>query len=592
MNATLHPSLQDQLESDHHRSALERDGFCVVDLLDPTQVAEAIATLADVGTAPDDGGLRRCGSLDSDDTAYRTRATDAARAALGVVDAVDVQFVVSWPGDLSGQGLHHPASTAPGAWLHVEVALDRAFGGNGQIWVVPQSHRWFTGPQQHPVTDEAAQLIANGHAVPVGLEPGQALVTSQALLRFTLPNDDRPRRSLTCSIASPVPAAPGPHEQVTAADLAHLEEAGLAAGGRSGPHEPPNGGRLRCAACGTSLHRDAPDPWNGVVPLVRCGRCSVGEVSWGVARTPVTGVAAPLPYPLPPDVEQVLHDEQLDLKLRTDGYVVVPEPVITPEQARALRDAFGDLHDWTGVGHLNDFNQRDRPYRIEAARLMREHLLEALLPVFADHEPFLYTFLCKWPDDASDLEPHQDWMYVDERKGQRTYLAFVALDDVVGDRGRVRVLRGSHRLDSMPRGTDLRAPWLDYDEVMERRLETIDIRVGQCAIWNSALVHSSLPNQSTDPRVGAGLWFARRGTPLTHFRRLDADTVGCFEIDDDFYRTQNPYRLMVSNPPYPVREVVAAAGRDLSPADLDRELDLVQGVEPARQGWFARRRRS
>ena len=577
------PSILAGLAEGSWADALDRDGYVVIDLLDADAVAAASRALADVGTAPDDGCLGRISSADSRDARYRSLAAAAARRVLaGLTSVIDPGFVVAWPGDLSGTGLHHelpPPGDLARPRLHVEVALDAAAVDNGQTWVVPGSHRWFDAPTAAPVDSDVAERVATRHAAPVSLRPGQALVAADALLRFTLPNRDRPRRSVTCWL--PAHPGPAPHEgsvgPVSRARLARLELDGWAPDREPTPHEAPNAGILRCAACGSRLPGGGGvEPWNGVV-TGRCARCSVGPVSGILERGDPPTPSPALDFPLPERPTAVLADPSLDHRLRTDGFVVFPEPVITPDQAHRLRNAFGDLHQWEGFGHLNDFNQRDRPYRNEATRLMKEHLLGILSPLFTDHDPFLCTFLCKWPDDGSDLEPHQDWMYVDERRGERTFLAFVALDDITGDRGRIRVLRGSHRLDSMPRGTDLRPGWLGHAEVLERRLESIPMTVGQCAIWSSALVHSSLPNLTDEPRVAAGLWFVRRGEPLVHFRRLDHATAGLFEIDGDFYRTQNPYRLMVSNPPYPLCEVVPTDGQDLTPEALERNLDRILG---------------
>ena len=564
----------------------------MIDLLPPSAVTTARTALAELGPAPDDGSVARVSSDQSNDRNYRSRASSAGRRSLPVwLEAHDVCFVVTWPGDFSGTGIHHSGSRIEPdlPWLEVDVALDAADAENGQIWLVPGSHLWFSETSDEPVDDSVAEVLALRYGRSVELAPGQALISSPATLRFSLPNRDRPRRSLEFRTPAPEQLLSPPATQhsllarhLDSEKLKSLDAAGHAFLSDRRPHEPCNPSRVHCLACGTLLPAEpTPHPWNRVV-AARCSTCTVGGIAPITARPSAPALSPEFAHPLPELPLPVLREPEFDSRLRSNGFVVLPESVISAAAAERLRDAFGELRQWKGRGHLNDFNERDRPYRDAATLLMKDHLIDVLSPLFTDHEPFLCTFLCKWPGEESDLEPHQDWMYVDERKGERTFLAFVALDDISADRGQLRVLPGSHRLDSRPRGTDLRPPWLGHSDVLERRMETISLSAGQCAIWNSALVHSSLPNMTATPRVAAGMWFARKSTPLVHFRRADPTRAAFFEIDADFYRTQNPYRLMVSHPPYPVREVVPTAGRDLTPEELEQSLDEINGGDQHR----------
>ncbi|MCU1499830.1 MAG: hypothetical protein JWM47_3783 [Acidimicrobiales bacterium] len=578
-------TLSSQLAEPSKRDALASDGWCVVDGLAPEPVAAAFAELSELGPATDDAGVTRFDSACSLDPAYRAAAADVAerllRPLLGDVVAHDASYVIVWPGPSTGQGVG-PArpDVAASTGLLVEVSLDGAYDWSGETWVVPGSHR-------RPVSDGGAwgaqggppepEVLARDHARPVPLDPGQALVCHPRLVRFCLPNDGRPQRLLTALVAVPAPAAPG-----------HVP-AGPDGRGPSAvsPAGPPLGPEV-CARCGLILDADPVDRWSAR-EVRRCPPC---------ARRPVAGVPQPprveVPLVVPPDAlpespAPVLRDPRLDDLLRRHGFVVVPEPIISPAAAHQLRERFGELHRWRGVGHLNDFNHRDHEYRRRATALMMDVLGPAVDTVFVDHQAFLSTFLCKWPGEDSELEPHQDWMYVDESSGERTFAAFVALNAIDGHNGQLRMLRASHRLDPMARGTDLRAPWLAHLEVIERRFESLPLQVGQCAVWNSAMVHASYPNLTDEPRVAASLWMARRGVPLTHYRRTDRATATWYEIDEDFYRTQDPFRLMVAEPPYVARGRVALLDRYATADELDAALER---AKPSRADALVARARA
>lgn len=278
---------------------------------------------------------------------------------------------------------------------------------------------------------------------------------------------------------------------------------------------------------------------------------------------------------LPAPSEPVLRDPILDGNLERDGFVVIDEPVVDEATATWLRAEFGRLHDWRGDGFLNDFNHRNLVYRERSRVLLTEHLGPVVDRLFTDHEPFLSTYLCKWPDTRSYFVPHRDWMYVDERAGDHSYLAFVALEPIDEHNGRVQMLPGSHRVDPMPRGSNLYAPWVDHPQV-EARLEPISLAVGQCIIWSSAIVHASFPNATAEPRVAAGLWTARRGAPLVHYRRLGTGLAGRYTVDATFFQTQNAYRLMVSRPPFPLDQLVAFDEVAVPPGEVGAILDAAR----------------
>ena len=85
----------------------------------------------------------------------------------------------------------------------VWLAIDRAFTENGRMWFIPGSHKLGTlecGEQNHHIED-AAQY---GEAVPIELEPGQAVIFSDLLIHRSPPNRtrDKVRGGLTATYAA------------------------------------------------------------------------------------------------------------------------------------------------------------------------------------------------------------------------------------------------------------------------------------------------------------------------------------------------------------------------------------------------------
>jgi hypothetical protein len=266
-----------------------------------------------------------------------------------------------------------------------------------------------------------------------------------------------------------------------------------------------------------------------------------------------------------------LIDAALDRSLRRDGFATFP--LLTPAEVRRLRDLFGALRGWEGEGFQTDLQTPDPDYRRTVNAELAGALGARVAERFTTFEPFLYNFLCKFPGRESELYLHRDWMYVDERQGHRTYVAWIALEDVRTDNGRLRALRGSHRIDDALRGTDLVAPWLQHEKVIGDRLRSLRVSAGTCVVMDNALTHCSYPNLSTEPRLVVAVGMRPREAPLVHFRR-DADgTAVRYDVDEDFFCRYTPEDLLKEAPDLPVAEVMADNQSYLSAVELSTILD-------------------
>ena len=282
---------------------------------------------------------------------------------------------------------------------------------------------------------------------------------------------------------------------------------------------------------------------------------------------------------------KVLLDPELEALLQRDGFVSFP--LVPRATAESLRESYGQLRGgWEGEGFCSDLVVDDPQYRRAVNTLLGDELDQVVTAKFDGYTPFLHNFLCKFPGEGSDLYLHRDWMYVDERQGDHTYVCWVALEDITGHNGQLRVLRGSHHLDDMLRGTDLVAPWLSHTATIDERLVAVPLRAGECIVFDNRLVHASFTNYTERPRVAAAVGMRPAGAPLVHFRRVDDQTAARFEVDEDFFCTATPQGLMAAPPDLPVAEVVPVGGRDLTAAELAAEVDhgLVAHIDRFRHG--------
>lgn len=268
---------------------------------------------------------------------------------------------------------------------------------------------------------------------------------------------------------------------------------------------------------------------------------------------------------------ETLTDPALDALLMRDGFVLFR--LVSPERAGELREAFGNSRGWDGHGFSTEFTIDDQELRRSVASEVGSVVDDAIRGSFNGFEPFLHNFLVKYPGEDSNRHVHRDWMFVDERAGQRSYVVWVALEDVTGHNGQLRVLRGSHRLDPMYRGTNLVAPWLRHTDVIEERLLSVPVRAGECVVFDNQLVHGSFPNYTDVPRIAAAIAVRPVGSKLVHYRRSGPDRATRYDVDETFVWTVLPEELLEAPPDIdPVAEVPVEE-IDLTGSQLAKLLD-------------------
>lgn len=191
------------------QSDLDRDGFVVVPFLDADEVASLLARFDELGPGPGDVQRACESSFHSYDRDYKLRVDAALRPVMGPrLEAMfdrqrmlPFNYIVKWPGALSGFGLHPDLTLVDERrFRSVEIwcALTRTTEQNGAIWMVPGSHQWMPtlrGIHRFPTGYEGvARRVIARHSVPILLEPGEAVVFDHATLHFSPPNrTDEPR---------------------------------------------------------------------------------------------------------------------------------------------------------------------------------------------------------------------------------------------------------------------------------------------------------------------------------------------------------------------------------------------------------------
>lgn len=148
-------------------------------------------------------------------------------------------------------------------------------------------------------------------------------------------------------------------------------------------------------------------------------------------------------------------------------------------------------------------------------------------------------FVLKKSNPNSFVPPHQDWTFVDEKK-YRSYNLWIALVDTTIENGALGFVPKTHNYFTTPRATPLpifKVPFEDNANAFLPYTQFIQLKAGEAVLFDSRVVHTSLPNSSGKDRLAIALEITPEEAQLFHFNLIDAETgiVKKYEIDESFF---------------------------------------------------------
>lgn len=245
------------------------------------------------------------------------------------------------------------------------------------------------------------------------------------------------------------------------------------------------------------------------------------------------------------------HDvlEEVRASLERVGFAVLP--LLDADEVARLRSEFEDLHPTPGVGFETDFERNDTEFKHGVTTSTR-WVWDRVAPHLPGYEPFMASYLVKWPTPDSHLDLHADWTYVDEQV-QPSYAAWIPLVDTGPDldNGPLLVVPGSHRLVQSWRGTATPAWYEAGREGFLAAAVPVEAPAGCVVLFDNRILHHSPPNLGTVPRPVLAGAFAPIGATLLHVVGDGGPHARVIEVDPGFFATHNPSGLRGNRPEVP-----------------------------------------
>ena len=242
--------------------------------------------------------------------------------------------------------------------------------------------------------------------------------------------------------------------------------------------------------------------------------------------------------PPPTPLSAVLVDSQLNARLASDGFIVVP--VLDATEVGEVLGRQAAMRSDRLQGLVIDFVQRDRSLMRETADLLRPVWGKHLPRLFVDHQPVISTFIVKHPGTRSRMLLHCEPTSVDG--SARVYNLWIPLVDV-DQRGGERpsaLVPGTEHLPIGLMGFNTPVLHRPFEADLEALSIGIDVPAGYGVIYSSSMLHWSEDNFSDTPRPAITVAIAPSTAPKIHAVATGRSGRSIYAVDEEFFVDLHP----------------------------------------------------
>lgn len=236
----------------------------------------------------------------------------------------------------------------------------------------------------------------------------------------------------------------------------------------------------------------------------------------------------------------IFRDESLQAQFERRGFVTLP--FLSEREAALLAGVWQELD--TPVHSLNfsaSVMSDDQDYRRRVSREIGAAFSEKISVLLSDYRFSFGNFIAKRAGATEGIPIHQDATFVDETRFESINF-WVTLAAVGRENGCLRVMPGSHVLNTALRGTNRRFPYPQLEALIEQQyLVDVAMPVGWACIMNQRTFHTSYANRSAMHRVCASALAVPAESELYYLyeEMHEPDSrIHVYEVDDEFYRLQ------------------------------------------------------
>jgi hypothetical protein len=232
---------------------------------------------------------------------------------------------------------------------------------------------------------------------------------------------------------------------------------------------------------------------------------------------------------------QYLKDAQLNQQLSEDGYVVIP--FFSDDEVFSLKQVFEEAHPEQPAPFYATAHHQDSNFRKQMSAAISEVLKSHSDEVFNECNLLGASFISKSKDDASKLQPHQDWNIVDENQF-RSFNLWIPLVDLTEENGAIEVLPKSHDWVRGYRHSSIDCAYRKVHDLVWENMKPLYMKAGEALVYDHSLLHASKANKTDEKRIACASGVMPEEAQM-YFYWKNNGTIEQYESNVEFFMTQN-----------------------------------------------------
>jgi hypothetical protein len=246
--------------------------------------------------------------------------------------------------------------------------------------------------------------------------------------------------------------------------------------------------------------------------------------------------------------------------IQKDGYTIIKN-VVSNAQLQFLEDTYHQLTKFTEYTIEEKFQNSGRFRSPEIRNFVMDNIgkfSKEFLPSVFDKDIYdentTGAFQIKPPSKVSELNPHQDAPVIDETKENGLFV-WIPLCNITENNGAVLVLPGSHLWQNHQRSLNVSWVFEKHTKLLWKYMQPIYINRGDILVWDTAMIHASLPNISNEIRVAITTTLLPKNFKMVEYFKDKQTPKGKIEkyiVERSFWESEN----IMKRPPCPPNQFI------------------------------------
>jgi len=243
----------------------------------------------------------------------------------------------------------------------------------------------------------------------------------------------------------------------------------------------------------------------------------------------------------------VFNDDRLNQVLKDDGIVKVKLDGFSTEIVDSfLRENVAEYPEEFESAFYGSFLSSDFNLKRKICSGLAQLINPLLDPILFNQETLPYFFIVKGKGNDSEVNIHQDWSIVDERR-YHSFTLWIPLVDSTSENGTLHAIKGSHKLPLNIRGGSICNKYPSHmNNELSNLFDPIHVKKGEALIFDSRLLHYSPSNNSNTPRTSIISNIIPKGAQTILYIQEELDDqqeVFSYEVPHDFYLSYDNFLI-------------------------------------------------